>query len=116
MLLAEFFDFLAPDDIRVKGHRVGIETILFDYLDGLTPEEIALRYPTLSLKEIYTTIAFYWRNQAEIDAYLHSIEAHEAKMRREQEQNPPDVVKRLRAMKSARRTQTLDPKLRVVAT
>jgi hypothetical protein len=28
MLLEDYFDFLRPDDIRVKGTRVGIETIL----------------------------------------------------------------------------------------
>jgi hypothetical protein len=30
MLLTDFFDFPAPDDIRLKGHRIGIETVLFD--------------------------------------------------------------------------------------
>ncbi len=30
--LEEYFNFLAPDDIRLKGTRVGIETILFDYI------------------------------------------------------------------------------------
>jgi hypothetical protein len=33
MQLEEYFDFLAPNDIRIKGTRVGIETILWDYLD-----------------------------------------------------------------------------------
>jgi hypothetical protein len=28
MQLEDYFDFLAPNDIRVKGTRVGIETIL----------------------------------------------------------------------------------------
>jgi len=44
---------------RLKGHRIGIETILPDYLDGLTLEEIALRYSTLTLEEIYATITYY---------------------------------------------------------
>jgi len=33
MKLEDYFDFLAPNDIRLKGHRIGIETILFDYLE-----------------------------------------------------------------------------------
>lgn len=107
MPLEDYFDFLAPDDIRLKGHRIGIETILFDYLDGLTPEEIVLRYRTLSLKEVYTTIAFYWHNQSEIDAYLQAAEEHAARMRREQELNPPPVVKRLRELAEARRAASL---------
>lgn len=30
--LENHFDFLSPDDIRIKGTRVGIETVLDDYL------------------------------------------------------------------------------------
>lgn len=41
MQLEEYFDFLAPDDIQIKGHRIGIETVLYDYLFcACTPEEI----------------------------------------------------------------------------
>ena len=104
MKLEDYFDFLAPNDIRLKGHRIGIETILFDYLDGLTPEEIALRYPTLTLEEVYATVTYYWRNQAEVDAYLRAADEHEVQMRREQEVNPPPVVKRLRELAQARYT------------
>lgn len=32
MNLNNYFDFLAPDDIRIKGHRIGIETVLYEYL------------------------------------------------------------------------------------
>jgi uncharacterized protein (DUF433 family) len=107
MRLEDYFEFLAPNDIRVKGHRIDIQTILFDYLDGLTPEEIALRYPTLSLEEIYATLTYYWHKQTEIDAYLQAAEAHEACMRREQELNPPPVVQRLRELARARRAAVL---------
>ena len=103
MQLEDYFDFQAPDDIRLKGHRIGIETILFNYLDGLTPEEIAVQYPTLNLEKIYATITYYWHKKAEIDAYLHDIEAYSAAARREQELNPSPAVKRLREMLEARR-------------
>jgi len=32
MELESYFDFFAPDDIRVKGTRVGIETVLYEYI------------------------------------------------------------------------------------
>ncbi len=32
MRLEDYFDVLAPNDIRLRGHRIGIETILSDYL------------------------------------------------------------------------------------
>ena len=41
MLIEEYFDFSHPDEIRLAGHRINIETILVEYLDGMVPEEIA---------------------------------------------------------------------------
>jgi len=39
MQLEDYFHFLVADDIRLKGTRIGIETILFDYLfRAQTPE------------------------------------------------------------------------------
>lgn len=99
MKLEDYFDFLAPNDIRLKGHRIGIETILLDYLElGLFPEDIVLRYPTLNLEKIYATITYYWRNQAQVDAYLQAWKEHGERMRRAQEENPPPPVKRLREL------------------
>ena len=64
MQLEDYFEFLASDDIRVKGTLVGIETILTDYLElGLFAEQIAARYPTLSVEQVYATLTYYWRNR-----------------------------------------------------
>ncbi len=99
MQFEDYFDFLAPTDIRVRGTRVGIETILNDYLDlGLFPEDIVLRYPTLSLEAVYATIAYYWRNQEQLDAYIRAWKAHGEQMRRQQELHPSPAVQRLRAL------------------
>lgn len=50
MQLEDYFNFLAPDDIWLKDTRIGIETILFDYLfRARTPEEIVAIYPSLTL-------------------------------------------------------------------
>ncbi len=104
MQLEDYFDFLSPEDIRLKGHRIGIETIVLDYLDGLTPEEIGSRYPTLTLEEIYATITYYWHNQTEVSAYLHAWEEHHNRMRTEQENNPSPAIQRLRALVRAGHT------------
>ncbi|AVQ70825.1 hypothetical protein MTo_02837 [Microcystis aeruginosa NIES-1211] len=32
MQLEDYFNFLTPNDIRLKGTRIGIETILYDYI------------------------------------------------------------------------------------
>ncbi|MBC8448737.1 MAG: DUF433 domain-containing protein [Chloroflexi bacterium] len=99
MKLEDYFDFLAPNDIRVKGTRVGIETILSDYLDlGLFAEQIAARYRTLSLEQVYATLTYYWRNRQQVDAYLRSVEQEMKRQRQEQELHPSPAVQRLREM------------------
>ncbi|BAZ79665.1 hypothetical protein NIES73_09100 [Sphaerospermopsis kisseleviana NIES-73] len=32
MQLEDYFNFLSPEDIRLKGSRIGIETILYEYI------------------------------------------------------------------------------------
>lgn len=71
MQLEDYFEFLSPDDIRLKGTRVGIETVLNDYLFRKpTPEEIASKYSTLELDQVYATILYYLRNRQTVDGYL----------------------------------------------
>lgn len=49
----EYFDFQRPDDIRIKGHRIGIESVLYEYLyNAQTPEEMTTRFPTLTLEQM----------------------------------------------------------------
>lgn len=106
MQLEDYFDFLAPNDIRVKGTRVGIETILSDYLDlGLFPEQIVTRYRTLTLEQVYATITYYWHNRAQLDAYLRTVDEEIARQRREQDLHPSPAVQRLREI-ALQRDQT----------
>ena len=91
MELENYFDFLNADDIRIKGTRVGIETVLDDYLEGASPEEIAARYRTLTLEQVYATITYYLRNQEEVDEYLERWRAYAEAAWQEQQRNPPPL-------------------------
>lgn len=103
MKLEEYFEEHAPGDIRIKGHRVGIESILYEYLEHhRSPEQIAKRLPTLKLDQIYATILYYLRNREALDAYMRNWIEHGERMRAEQERNPPPVVARLTRLKSER--------------
>ncbi len=103
MQLEDYFDFLAPDDIRIKGSRVGIESVLYDYIHrAQTPEEIQQHFPTLTLEEIYATILYYLHNRKEVEAYIVDWLEWGERMREEQNRNPPPVVVRLRALRAER--------------
>ena len=103
MELESYFDFLAADDIRIKGTRIGIETILYDYIHrGQSPEAIAASYPSLTLEQVYATITYYLHNRATIHAYLEDWLEHGRRMQAAQDRNPPPVVVRLRTLAAQR--------------
>jgi uncharacterized protein (DUF433 family) len=88
MELESYFDFLNEEDIRIKGTRIGIETVLDDYFDGISPEEIAVRYGSLTLEQVYATITYYLQNREKVNAYLEVWREYSEQARREQERNP----------------------------
>lgn len=103
MQLEDYFDFQRPDDIRVKGTRVGIETILYDFIHRKrTPEEIAQSYPSVTLEQVYATILYYLHNAEEVSAYIANWIEHGYKAREEQKRNPPPVSEKLRKLRAER--------------
>jgi uncharacterized protein (DUF433 family) len=108
MRLDEYFEFLGPDQIRIKGHRIGIEHVVELYREGDSPEQIALRFPGLSLENIYATITYYLHNQTEVDAYL---ERQLARLRQEiaeaDARGPSPPMKRVRALLAEREAKGL---------
>jgi uncharacterized protein (DUF433 family) len=97
MQLEDYFVVIAPNDIRVKGTRIGIETILTDYLElGLFAEQIAARYPTLTLEQVYATLTYYWYKREEVENYLRTVEEAVEKQRQQQAQSPSPAIQRLR--------------------
>ncbi|MPZ18491.1 MAG: DUF433 domain-containing protein [Luteitalea sp.] len=56
--------------IRVGGTRVTLDTLVAAFHAGATPEEIVQQYPSVTLADAYSVIAYYLRHQAEIRAYI----------------------------------------------
>ena len=103
MQLEEYFDFLAPNDIRIKGTRIGIETVLYDYIHrSRSPEDIVTSYPSLTLEQVHATITYYLRNKEAVSTYLENWLEHGRRMRAEQERYPTPEMLRLRQLKAER--------------
>ena len=97
--LEDNFTFLAENDIRLKGTRVGIETILDEYIhNSRPPEVIADHYYTPTLEQVYATILYYLQNQEKVGAYLDDYLKFCQTAREEQTKNPPPGVVRLREL------------------
>jgi len=103
MLLEDYFDFLTDDDIRIKGTRVSIETVLDDYIHrGQSPEAIAQNYPSVTLEQVYATILYYLHNKEAVSKYLEKWIEYCLKSEQEYDKNPPPFVIRLRQVKAER--------------
>ena len=92
----------------VSGSRVSLDSIVYAFRRGASPETIRGSFPTLILEQIYGAIAFYLSKQSEIDEYLRKSEeeyevarqANHEQLRRE----TPDLWERLMRAKEERRT------------
>ncbi|MCP4110488.1 MAG: DUF433 domain-containing protein [Desulfobacteraceae bacterium] len=97
MQLENYFEFFENGDIRLKGHRIGIEDVLYEYLcNDQSPEELAIRFPTITLEQIYATILYYLHNKEQVTDYMNDWAEHGNRMRELQKQNPTPAIIRLR--------------------
>jgi uncharacterized protein (DUF433 family) len=108
MQIEDYFEFLDPDDIRIKGHRIGIDDVIDYYLQGYTPEQILEDLPSLDLEKIHATITYYLHNRAEIDAYMLRLARWREQRYQEAAANPSPMIQRLRAMKAQREQERLN--------
>ncbi len=55
---------------RITGSRVSLDSVVYDFLNGLSPESITDNYDTLTLEQVYGAIAYYLAHRAEVDVHL----------------------------------------------
>jgi uncharacterized protein (DUF433 family) len=76
--------------IRVGQTRIPLEAVVHAFNEGASAEEIAFRYPTLELADIYATITYYLRHPHAVDEYLRSQEERAQDARKKIEARQPD--------------------------
>ena len=54
----------------VVGTRISLDSIVYAFREGCSPESIRGDFEGLTLPHVYGAIAFYLDHQGEIDAYL----------------------------------------------
>ena len=68
--MSEYVTKLESGAYRIAGTRVSLDSVVYSFQDGKTPEQIVRSFPVLNLEQIYGAIAFYLRHKTEIDEYL----------------------------------------------
>jgi uncharacterized protein (DUF433 family) len=54
----------------IAGTRVSLDSVVYAFLEGLSPEGIVDSYATLTLEEVYSALAFYLGHREAVDVYL----------------------------------------------
>lgn len=60
---------------RISGTRVSLDSVVYAWLSGLSPESIVDSYPVLTLEQVHGALAYYLAHQEEIEEYLRQGEA-----------------------------------------
>lgn len=63
---------------KVAGTGLTVRRVVGWYKTGLSPEEIALEYPHLTLAQVQAALAYYHANREEIEADISQEEAASA--------------------------------------
>ncbi len=82
--------------VRIGGTRVTLDTLVYEFEQGSTAEEIAYQFDVLNLSDVYAVIAYYLRHQNEVKAYLQEQDRQATEIREKIEQRSPSKDLRAR--------------------
>jgi uncharacterized protein (DUF433 family) len=80
----------------IAGTRVSLDSVVYGFLRGESPEGIAESFPALTLEQILGSLAFYLANRAGVDRYLREAKKEFESLREQGRQNNPELYARLR--------------------
>lgn len=72
----------------IDGTRITVAHVALDHRAGRTAEQMIADYPSLSLGQVYSALAYYYDHQDEIDRYVEERDRSIAEMRATQGQTP----------------------------
>ncbi|MEO8609071.1 MAG: DUF433 domain-containing protein [Chloroflexota bacterium] len=77
---------VTKDNVVLVGNtRVPLETVIWTYNEGATPEEIVMRYDALDLADVYAVIAYYLKHREAVESYLEMVKVESERVRQENE-------------------------------
>ena len=89
------------DTYRIADSRVSLDSVVYDYLSGLSPESIADNFETLTLEQVYGAITYYLSHRDEVDRHLMRNRAKFEALRKEARESHPLLYRKLEEMQEA---------------
>ncbi len=81
----------------IVGTRISLDSVVYSFLGGESPESIAQNFPLLSLEQVYGAITFYLANRELVDAYLEEGEAEFRQLQESCKERSPLLYQKLKA-------------------
>jgi uncharacterized protein (DUF433 family) len=81
----------------IQGTRISLDSVVYSFLNGESPESIAQSFPLLLLEQVYGAIAFYLANRAIVDVYLEAGEAEFQQLQQACREKSPILYQKLQA-------------------
>jgi uncharacterized protein (DUF433 family) len=78
--------------VRVGEGRVLLELVIRSFQDGATAEAIVQRYPSVTLADVYATIAYYLRHPEVVEQYLSDRDRQAAALRQQIDSHQGDLA------------------------
>jgi uncharacterized protein (DUF433 family) len=75
--------------------RVSLDSLVYAFRSGESPETIQQQFPSLSLEQVYGAIAFYLGHQSEVDANIREGEEQIHRLIPPLSQRKPESFQRL---------------------
>lgn len=82
--------------------RVSLDSVIYSWLQGDSPETIADNFSALTLEQVYGAITLYLAHQSEIDEYLRQGETQSEQLRQQSRTNNSALYRKLLTAKEAR--------------
>jgi uncharacterized protein (DUF433 family) len=79
----------------ITSARVSLDSVVYAFLRGESPEGIAESFPALGLEQIFGALAFYMANREIVDCYLADGRREFETLRQQARQNNPALYAKL---------------------
>ena len=85
------------EEYWLEGTRISLDSVVYSFLNGESPESIAQNFPLLSLEQVYGAIAFYLANRELVDDYLKKNEVEFQRLHQSCREKSPLLYQKLKA-------------------
>jgi uncharacterized protein (DUF433 family) len=89
------------DTYRLAGTRISLDSLIYLYREGISPEGMVESYPALTLEQVHGALAYYLANQKEIDQSLAQADAVAETQHQESRRSNAELIAKLRRMRHA---------------